>query len=112
MPLAKLVGLRPGVIADRVGEGLLVLRLAVVGQRKIYVEGKRAGLAIHAPEKRFGLVQLLVGEAGGGGANAGGGLDGLDFQGLAFSRGFGAGGEILADALTVEPAGEAENDFP
>ncbi len=31
---------------------------------------------------------------------------------MALGTGLGAGGEVLADALAIEPASEAENDFP
>jgi hypothetical protein len=91
---------------------LLALRRSVVGQRKINVAGKRAGLTGKALEKRLCLVQLFVGQARGGGTNACGGLDRLDFQRLPFSGSFGAGREVFSNALTVKPAGKAKNDLP
>ena len=57
-------------------------------------------------------MQLGIGQPGGGGANASLGLQTLDFQGLTLGGGLGAGREILADALTVEPTGDAKNDLP
>jgi hypothetical protein len=57
-------------------------------------------------------VQLGIGQPGGGGANASLGLQALDFQGLTLGGGLGAGREILADALTIEPTGEAKNAPP
>ncbi|MFH1498985.1 MAG: hypothetical protein ABII82_14305 [Verrucomicrobiota bacterium] len=36
----------------------------------------------------------------------------LHFEHLALGLRFGAGAEVFADALAVEPTGDAENDFP
>jgi hypothetical protein len=66
------------------------------------------GLPSISPEKRLGLVQLFLGQARGGGTNACGGLDRLDFRRLRFSGSFGAGFEVFADAETVEVTGDAQ----
>jgi hypothetical protein len=39
-------------------------------------------------------------------------LEAPDFEGVGLDLGLGVGGEILPDALTVEPSGNAENDLP
>jgi hypothetical protein len=55
---------------------------------------------------------LVVRQPGGCGADARLGLDLRQLQSLTFGLGFGPGREVLADALAVEPAGDAVNDIP
>jgi hypothetical protein len=58
-------------------------------------------------------VQLLIGEPGDGRPDARRvGLGTFDFEGLALDLGFRTGREILADALTIQPPGDPENDIP
>jgi len=99
------------VSRDRIGQGLLAIWSAVVGQGKIEVERKRLGRVGEAAERSLGLVKLGIGQPRGGGANAGLGLYALDFQGLTLGGGLGAGREILTDARTIEPTGDAKNDL-
>jgi len=99
------------VSRDRIDQGLLAIWSAVVGQGKIEVERKRLGRVGEAAERSLGLVKLGIGQPRGGGANAGLGLEALDFQGLTLGGGLGAGREILTDARTIEPTGDAKNDL-
>jgi hypothetical protein len=85
---------------------------AGIGERVLYIEGERFGGVGKSLKGGLGLMELLVAEAGGCGADAGLGLELLNLHRLTFGTGLGAGGEVFADALAVEPAGEAENDFP
>jgi hypothetical protein len=55
---------------------------------------------------------LFVRKPGSCGANARLGLDLCKLEGLALGLGFGASGEVFADALAIEPAGDAINDIP
>ncbi len=75
---------------------------AVVGEGVVEIEGERFGRVGEATERGFGLVELFVTEPGGGGADAGLGLEALDFERLAFGGSFGAGGKVFADAFAVE----------
>jgi len=56
------------------------------------------------------LVKLLVRQPRGGDVNAG--LETADLVSLPLRFGFGTVRKILADAFTVEPAGDPENDLP
>ena len=105
-----LVLLGSDVLCDGVGEPLLFLRLPIVGQREFDIGGKRL-LPIGKPqEEGLCLVKLLVRQPRGGDVNAG--LQTADLVSLPLRFGFGTVREILADAFTVEPAGDPENDFP
>ena len=108
--MLPLFGIEVG--CDGIGQGLLAVRGAVVGQREIEVEREGLGRVGEATKRGLGLMKLLVGEASGGCADAGLGLQTLDFQGLTLGGSLGAGREILADPLTVEPTGDAKNDLP
>jgi hypothetical protein len=112
MPLLVLVGLRKLVILDGVGERLETLGLAVVGEGVVELERERAGLSGDAAERGLGLMELFIGQPGCGGADAGFGLEMLDFEGLLLGSGLGAAREVFADALSVEPTGNAIYDIP
>ncbi len=90
----------------------MVLGLAIVGEGKVEVERKRARLVGEAAERGLGFVELIISQPRGGGANASLGLEALDFQSLTLGGGLGAGREILTNARTVEPTGDAKNDLP
>ncbi len=72
--LIVLALLEGDVSRDRIGQGLLAIWGAVVGQGKIEVERKRLGRISDAAERSLGLAELVVGQPRGGGANAGLGL--------------------------------------
>ncbi len=110
--LLALVILRGGVFLYSVGERFLAVRLAVVAERIIDVERQRAGQSGQAGENRFGLADLLSGQAGDGGADTRLALGALHFEHLTLGVRLSTSAEILADALAVEPTGDAENDFP
>ena len=110
--LLALVILGGGVFLHGVGERFLALWFAVVVDRIIDVERERAGQASHAGENRLGLADLLIGQAGNGGADTRLALGALNFEHLTLGLRLGASAEVFADALAVEPTGDAENDFP
>ncbi len=58
------------------------------------------------------LVQLVLRQPGDSGSDAGCALEAPDFQRVGFGLRLGLGSKVLADALAVEPAGDAENDLP
>jgi hypothetical protein len=60
----------------------------------------------------LGVTEFIVCQPCDGGTNASFTLETLDFQHLPFGFRLGASGEVLADALTIQPTGNAENDFP
>lgn len=97
------------------GSGLMDLDLAlgraVVGEGVVEIERQRLGRALEATERGLGFVELLVSEPRRGGADAGGGLNELQLQGLLLGGSLGAGGEVFADALSVEPAGDTIGDL-
>ena len=97
-----------GSLSDR----LVVHRVAVVGERVVQVEAQGARAAFQSEERALGFLELVVRQPGGCGADAGLALDLREFEDLALGLGFGPGREVLADALAVEPAGDAENDIP
>ena len=84
--------------------------LAVVGLGIVQVETERAGLIGQAPECGFSLTELVVGQKGGGGAQAGDDLGCLNHKGGFFRSSFFAGLEVLADADAGEPAGDSPRD--
>jgi len=63
-------------------------------------------------ECRFGLPQLIVHKAGGGATPAALALQCGQFENLAFSLCLRVRVELLANALAVQPARNAENDLP
>ena len=111
LPLLVLMGLRKLVILDRGRKRLEVFRLTVIGEGVVEIERKRAGLSGDAAECGLGFVELIISQPRGGGANAGLGLEALDFQGLTLGGALGADREILTDARTIEPADDAKNDL-
>jgi hypothetical protein len=104
--LAREVGLDGGLDGD------LTLGGAVVGEGVVEVEREGLGRVGETAESGLGFVELLIGQVSGGGADAGFRLHALDVQGLALGDGVGAGREVFADSLTVEPTGDAKNDLP
>ena len=68
--------------------------------------------SIQPAKDRLGFVELVLNEPGDGGAGAGLALQALDFQDLPLGFGLGPRGEVFANALSVQPAGNAINDLP
>jgi hypothetical protein len=110
--LGELVFLGRDVFGHRIGQRLLLFRLAVVRQREIQIERQRARQARQSPEGCFGFVELVFFQPGDGGACAGVTLKPTDLLNLTLCLRLGAGLEILAEALTVETSVELKNDFP
>jgi hypothetical protein len=79
-------------------------------EREINVERQGAVPAGQPKEDRFRFVELIVCEAGDRGTNViGVGLQ--DFEGIALGMCFSPSSEVLADALSVQPTRDPENDF-
>lgn len=89
---------------------------SALGWRRAWIlsssAGKRSLLALEPLERAFGFVKLFIAEAGDCGSNAAFGLEASDFEDLALGFCFGTSGEVLADALAVEPARDPEDDIP
>ena len=61
---------------------------------------------------RLGFLKLILRQPGDGRTDTSLSLKPLNIEDLALSFGLGAGGEILTNALPVQPTGDPENDFP
>jgi len=97
---------------NRVRQGLLALWSPVICQRIVDTEGKCLLVALRPLEGGFRLPKLFIGQARDCCANLSVGLEASDFEYLPLGFGLGARGEVLADALPVEPTGDAEDDLP
>jgi len=95
------------VSRDRIGQGLLAIWSAVVGQGKIEAERKRLGRVGDAAERSLGLAELVVGKKCGSAADVAGGPCGLRFKGSQFRTGLFARFEVLTDAEAVKPTGDS-----
>ena len=100
------------VVCNCLGNRFPARRFTVIRHGEIDVERKRVRLAGQSFENRLGLVELVLRQPGDGGPDAGLALESLDFEGVGLDLRLGARGEILADALTVEPTANAKNDLP
>jgi hypothetical protein len=106
------LGIVFSAIRHGVGQLLLLLGFAVVREREIDVEGERTRLAGQPTKYRLRFLKLILRQPGGGRAGTSLSLEPLNIEDLALGFGLGAGREVLANALPVQPTGDPENDFP
>jgi hypothetical protein len=85
-------------------------RLSVIAEREIDVERQGAVPSGQPKEDSFRFVELNVRKAGDRSTAAiSVGLQ--DFEGMALGMGLGTSCEVLADALSVQPTRDSENDI-
>jgi hypothetical protein len=112
MLLLEFVGLGPDVFRDRFRNQFLILRLAIVRERKIHPERKRLRLAGQPAKDRFGFLELLRSQPRGRYADASVSLELLDFEDLPLGFRIGARREVFPNTFSVRPTGNPINDLP
>ena len=112
MVLFEFVLLGGDIFDNRICQGLLALWSPVIRQRIVDAEGKRLLLALEPLEGGFRFPKLFIVQARDCCANFPVRLEAPNLKYLPLGFRLGARGEVLADALSVEPTGDAEDDLP